>query len=536
VPVNPFTVPDRSPEALVGIARRDELRQRRDEQRPAGGGVRLMGGVARLLVHVLARLLDSLEEGLLLLVELRIRERLRVEERSGAEPRVQGGHDVVDQPGRGRPAFRHAGQPLPRRIGQGVRQPLRDRALARGQGLEEALLEIPGEQQMGALVEHLRLLLVQSRGGDEIREVRFLLLLRRGHGRGGDVVAAADLRHPDVEVLPHAVRVEAERPEDGEPADERRRGVREPDEEGVVRDVRRARQEARVGDHDSEAERHGEEHLRVRLQPDLGLQQHREVGGQVEVQALDGAGQRDAADDEDEEQQPRQEDGQVDDLPHRLGALPDAQDDEDPRREEPGEHEGIAEPELERPRRQPENLAVEELVRVVAPGQGRRADAVVEAPGHDDRVVGRDDERDADGTPAEELELLVDLLERARRGALGLVPEAELEHEQGDADGEERDEVGDQERAPAELEADVGEPPDVPQPDRGADRGQDEGDAGIPLVASHAVPSPSCYGTHVERALEGTLLMRRPGSVNRPGASQGVFARPRRAVRVMRGE
>src|SRR5690606_32729457 len=122
---------------------------------------------------------------------------------------------------------------------------------------------------------------------------------------------------------------------------------------------------------------------------------------------------------------------------------------------------------------------------VLAPLPDEREVAVPGGPGDHGRVVDRDDGGDRDLPPADRLGVLVEAAERDGGRALVAPPDRELHDEQRDARGQQGHEVGHEEGAAPTLVGDPGEAPDVAEPDRRADGGQNEPDSGPPVLSYH---------------------------------------------------
>ena len=81
----------------------------------------------------------------------------------------------------------------------------------------------------------------------------------------------------------------------------------------------------------TQAESVREEHLRARVDPHLRLEQFREVWLEIELQAETGAGQRHAADEQNEQHGVGEQGGEVDDLARPADTLEDGQIAQNPR-------------------------------------------------------------------------------------------------------------------------------------------------------------------------------------------------------------
>ena len=111
------------------------------------------------------------------------------------------------------------------------------------------------------------------------------------------------------------------------------------------------------------------------------------------------------------------------------------------------------------------------------PGEGvlEGSEQVDEGPGNDHIVVEGDGEGGEHGGESDTGEAGVDSTEHTNITTLELLTERELEHEHGDTEEEEADQVGDEEKSTTPLEAEVRETPEVTKTNGGSNGGQDEG-------------------------------------------------------------
>ena len=108
-----------------------------------------------------------------------------------------------------------------------------------------------------------------------------------------------------------------------------------------------------------------------------------------------------------------------------------------------------------------EELFLEILFRLVAPSQCEGLDGVEGCPGNDDRVVNGDEEADTHLDPAGRFRPFLKPSEDERCGPAIPVPQCIVEKEQGDAGGEQGNEIRNEECATAVFKSHIGEAPNI---------------------------------------------------------------------------
>ena len=290
--------------------------------------------------------------------------------------------------------------------------------------------------------------------------------------------ARRDLRHG------HAVDEGevADHRKDHEAGEEARAAVGEAGDQGAVRDLGSARQERAVRDHDPGSEAQREEDLTVRPEPDRRIREHGEVGREVVADAVHGARQRDAADEQHGQQHERKRHGHEHDLADPLDAFLQYDVDDAPGEGHSDDEVPYRRTQLGRASRTPEHFVEKERLGAAAPGEGERMPEIYPRPCEDRRVVDHDPRAQAGRPPAEPFEPPADAAESSGRRLLHTLAEPHLEDEHRDAGREERREIRDQERPAAALVRDVRKPPYIPQADRRSDGRQDEGRPSRPAI------------------------------------------------------
>ena len=108
-----------------------------------------------------------------------------------------------------------------------------------------------------------------------------------------------------------------------------------------------------------------------------------------------------------------------------------------------------------------EEFFLEILFRLVAPGQGDGFDGVEGCPGNDCCVVNGDEEADSHLDPAGGFRPFLKPSEDERRGPAIPVPHRIVEKEQGNAGGEQGNEIRNEECATAVFKSHIGEAPNI---------------------------------------------------------------------------
>ena len=141
---------------------------------------------------------------------------------------------------------------------------------------------------------------------------------------------------------------------------------------------------------------------------------------------------------------------------------------------------------------------LEEARRVVAPGDVDGEEHVAQGPGHDHRVVSHDDEADEDLEPPQPLEPGGQTPEDRRWRAAEAVPQGVVEEEDRQPGRQQRDDVGDDEGTAAVGVGHTWKAPDVAQPDRRAEGGDEEAELTAPLLARGRLKRLAlpCLGGH----------------------------------------
>lgn len=234
-----------------------------------------------------------------------------------------------------------------------------------------------------------------------------------------------------------------------------------------------------VGQHNAEGHGQGEENLAVGGDPDAGVSECGPVWSEECVQALCGAvesqGVDDHCDEEDGQQWDEDNRDLTDALVHTSGQNAD---DEYPDNEQDDGNRGD-----EVQREDALGVDLEEVLHEVGLGIWTPALAdglpgVDEGPRDNNGVVDGNEEGDTDLNPANWLSPGLDATHRLRCGPAEAVSDGEVEEEQWDTRGQKCDQVGDKEGATAGVVCDIGETPDVSEPDCRADGGEDKGCSG----------------------------------------------------------
>ena len=216
----------------------------------------------------------------------------------------------------------------------------------------------------------------------------------------------------------HAALVghEADGAEDADAGEDLEGRVREAGDERRTGQVRLALEVGGVGQHDTEAHRQRVEDLREGGQPDLGISERGPVRGKEGIEALNGTGQEERANDERQEEDDEQRE---EDLVSRFDTLgqasSDHKEDKDPHEREGNHHRPGGSPGERITGDNLQERISEERRRVVAPSRIHRVDRVLHAPREDRAVVDHDDEADEGLEPADELAASDDLAQCPRR-------------------------------------------------------------------------------------------------------------------------
>ena len=209
---------------------------------------------------------------------------------------------------------------------------------------------------------------------------------------------------------------EANGAEDANAGEDLEGRVREAGDERRTGQVRLALEVGGVGQHDTEAHGQRVEDLREGGQPDLGIGERAPVRGEEGVEAFNGAGQEERANDERQEEDDKQRE---EDLVGRLDTLgqaaSDHEEDEDPHEREGNHHRPGGRPGERITGDNLQERVSEERRRVVAPSRIHRVDRVLHAPREDRAVVDHDDEAHEGLEPADELAASDNLAQSPRR-------------------------------------------------------------------------------------------------------------------------